>query len=178
MQMGEVPKGNAEVEKMMNSDGPSARGNSAYGFSANERAEITRGMVEGEEYCLMNPDEAPRSQLDFTGWVQANHKRVFGREVYPTGAKPIKAPKVAGLAVYAAEAFGGQYYAAWSAYDGRFIGWMWYSPAMTPIDHTYAVGKVGNTPVFGDMTAHCIRRGPVRVFTEALRAAAGMMKVV
>lgn len=177
--MGDSPKGNAEVEKMMNTDGPSAPGNSAYGFSANERAEITKGMIDDEEcVALMNPDEAPRSQLDFVGWVQASHKRVFGREVYPTGAKPIKAPKVAGLAVYAAEGFGGQYYAAWSAYDGRFVGWMWYGPSLSQIDHTYAVGKVNNTPVFGDMTAHCIRRSPVKAFTDALKAAIEFMKVV
>lgn len=34
---------------MNNTDGPSARRNSAYGFSANERADITRGMYDGEE---------------------------------------------------------------------------------------------------------------------------------
>lgn len=162
----------------MNTDGPSAPGNSAYGFSKAETTQITRGMIEGEEELLVNPELAPRSQLDFIGWVFENYKRVFGREVYPTGAKPIKAPRVEGMNIYAAEAFGGQYMAAWSSYDGRFIGWMWYSPALSPIDHTYAVGKVNGKPVFGDMVAHCIRRAPVKAFVTALKETIVFMKVV
>lgn len=42
---------------MMNSDGPSARGNDAYGFSKQERAEMSRGMYDGEEPCAQ-PDPA------------------------------------------------------------------------------------------------------------------------
>jgi hypothetical protein len=44
---------------MMNTDGPSARGNSAYGFSKEERTDITRGMFDGEE-----PSNQPDPAVD------------------------------------------------------------------------------------------------------------------
>jgi hypothetical protein len=167
--------------------GPSARGTSAYGFSANERADITRGMCDNEAPMAVvaltegvdeNHHLAPRHQLDFIAWCQHNHERVFRVKQYPTGLKLIKAPRVWGLRVFAAEGFGGQLYAAWSEHDGQFMGWLWYWPSLSKIDHDYAIGEVLGKPVFGDMNQNCVRRGAVRTWRQALKDAAPEREVV
>jgi hypothetical protein len=165
---------------MLNTGGPSAREDSAYGFSANERAEITRGMCDEAPMAVValtegvdeNHHLAPRSQLDFIAWCQHNHDRVFRVKPYPAGLKAIKAPRVQGLRVYAAEGHGGQLYAAWTEHDGLFVGWLWYWPSLSRIDHDYAIGEVLGKPVFGDMNQNCVRRGAVRTWRLALQEAA------
>ncbi len=127
---------------------------------------------------LVNPELAPRSQIDFCGWVYENYNRIFGRKVSPIGCKPIKTAKVEGLNVFACEAYGGQYYGAWSRFDGRFIGWMWYSPKLSQMDHQFAVGRVTQVSVFEDMHDYTIRKAPVKTFTDALKYAVQFMKVV
>ena len=173
---------------MMNTDGRSAQGNSAYGFSKQERAEISRGMFDGEEAPLAinvlseavdeNHHLAPRSQMDFIAWAQRNHDRVFRVKQYPTGLKIIKAPRVPGLRVFAAEGYGGQLYAAWAEHDGQFMGWLWYWPSLSRIDHDFAIGEVLGRPVFGDMDQNCVRHGAVRAWRLALLGAAPTEGVV
>lgn len=162
--------------------GPSARGTSAYGFSANERAEITRGMIDGEaplainvlsENVEENHHLAPRSQLDFIGWVQKNHKRIFFVDTYPTGAKSIEAKTVKGqtnIRIYGAEGFGGYYYAAWTECSGLFVGWLFVEATrMAKASCKFGYGQVGGRPVFGDMSDHTIRRSPVKRWIQALK---------
>jgi hypothetical protein len=180
-------KWHAEVEKMTNEVGPSAREDSAYGFSANERAHIVRGMCDEEQAPMAvnalaeavdeNHHLAPRSQLDFVNWAQHNHDRVFRVKQYPTGLKIIKAPRVKGLRVFAAEGYGGQLYAAWAEHDGQFMGWLWYWPSLSRIDHDFAIGEVLGRPVFGDMDQNCVRRGAVRTWRLALQEAARAREV-
>jgi hypothetical protein len=165
---------------MTNEAGPSAREDSAYGFSANERAHIVRGMCDEEqapmavnvlsEEVAENVHLAPRCQLDFKGWVQKHHLKIFGVEIYPTGAKIVKAPLVPGMRVYALEAFGGYYYGAWSELSGLFTGWLHIEATrMGKASMKFAVGEVGGKPVFGDMFVHRARRSPLSNWIKALK---------
>jgi hypothetical protein len=113
---------------------------------------------------------SPRSQLDFIDWVQHNYESVFGTKCYPTGALAIKAPRVPGLRVYACEAFGGYYYAAWTEHDGLFFGHLYVEAThMGRASLKFAVGTVLGTPVFGDMLDYRVRRAPIQQWTRRLK---------
>lgn len=124
---------------------------------------------------VLPPDEpvgghpSPRSQLDWIFWLQHNYENVF-RTTICTGPKPIKAPRVENARVYAAEAFGGYFYAAWSDLTGMFMGWLRIeSMRMGKASMKLAVGEVGGKPVFGDMKDYRARRSPLTIWVKALK---------
>jgi hypothetical protein len=112
---------------------------------------------------------SPRSQLEWIHWLQNHHEDVFKATIC-TGPKAIKAPSVKDARVYAAEAFGGRFYAAWSDFTGMFMGWLRIEVThMGKSSMTFALGEVGGKPVFSDMSDHRARKAPLSAWVKALK---------
>jgi len=80
----------------------------------------------------------------------------------PEGLAQVQAPAVKGLVIYGAirKASKTQFYGAWTAQCGNFIGWMRIQPHLSEIDGEYAIGEVLGMPLFGCKDAENGLDGP------------------